>query len=80
MIASLTDSTPEILPEDGPAFDVPDVQIYGTAYKVSVQIDCRGAVLVAYTKDDRGKVGRSHIRLDPAAIDYVIRRLTQLAA
>ncbi|MFJ2629973.1 hypothetical protein ACIO6T_43300 [Streptomyces sp. NPDC087532] len=79
MIASLAHSTPETLPEDGPAFDVPDVQIYGTAYKLAVQIDRRGAVLVAYTKDDRGKVGRSHIRLDPAAIDYVIRRLNELA-
>ncbi|WP_413751715.1 hypothetical protein NRF20_00040 (plasmid) [Streptomyces sp. R-74717] len=56
--------------------DVPDTQIYGAAYKVSVQTDTEGAVIVAYTRDpETGRIGRSWIRLNPAGADYVRRRL-----
>ncbi|MEU5430930.1 hypothetical protein AB0H73_35730 [Streptomyces olivoreticuli] len=57
--------------------DVPDVEITGTVYKMTVQRASEGAVLVAYTKDDDGRIGRSWIRLDLAAVDYVKRRLSE---
>ncbi|WP_143667110.1 DUF2637 domain-containing protein [Streptomyces sp. FBKL.4005] len=49
-------------------FDIPDVQITGTVYKMNVQTDRKGAVLVAYTRDPprhgsapaRSIGGRSH--------------------
>ncbi|WP_030775267.1 hypothetical protein [Streptomyces sp. NRRL F-2664] len=60
----------------GPPFDVPDVQTYGTAYKLNVQTDRNGAVLVAYTRDaTTGAVTRSQIRIDPAGSAYIRRRL-----
>ncbi|MEU2455864.1 hypothetical protein ABZ605_37965 [Streptomyces sp. NPDC012765] len=61
---------------EGPPFDVPDVQTYGAAYKLNVQTDSRGAVLVAYTRDAAtGAVTRSQIRIDPAGAAYIRRRL-----
>ncbi|WKK24129.1 hypothetical protein QZH56_36755 [Streptomyces olivoreticuli] len=57
--------------------DVPDVEITGTVYKMTFQTDRDGAVLVAYTKDDGGRIGRSWIRLDLAAVDYMQRRLSE---
>ncbi|WP_327135919.1 hypothetical protein OG311_38115 (plasmid) [Streptomyces sp. NBC_01343] len=61
---------------DAPPFDVPDVQTYGEAYKIIVQTDARGAVLVAYTRDaETGAVTRSQIRVDPAGASYIRRRL-----
>ncbi|WJV51838.1 hypothetical protein [Streptomyces flavofungini] len=62
--------------EDEPRFDVPDVQIIGTVYKMSLQTDRRGAVLVAYSQDgDNGRIGRSFIRFDEAGLDYLRSRL-----
>ncbi|TLQ38623.1 hypothetical protein [Streptomyces marianii] len=56
--------------------DIPDIQIHGTVYRMSVQTDPRGAVLVAYTKDaETGAVGRTFIRFDLAGVDYLRRRL-----
>ncbi|MEU3756383.1 hypothetical protein AB0H17_27090 [Streptomyces olivoreticuli] len=57
--------------------DVPDVEITGTVYKMTFQTDHKGAVLVAYTKDDDGRIGRSWLRLDLAAADYMKRRLDE---
>ncbi|MEU3065040.1 hypothetical protein [Streptomyces subrutilus] len=58
-----------------PHYDVPDVHTYGDAYKMSVQTDSRGAVLVAYTRDAAsGAVTRSAIRIDPAGVAYLQRR------
>ncbi|MEU9396917.1 hypothetical protein AB0D86_43870 [Streptomyces sp. NPDC048324] len=59
--------------------DVPDVQIFGTVFKMNVQTDAKGAVLVAYTRDaETGKVGRSFIRFDLTGVNYIRRRLGQL--
>ena len=61
--------------------DVPDVQIIGTVYKMSVQTDTRGAVLVAYSRDAAtGRIGRSFIRFDAVGINYIQRRLGAFAA
>lgn len=65
--------------DDAPAprFDVPDVQTHGDVYKMTVQTDARGAVLVAYTRDAAtGAVTRSHLRIDPAGAAYIRRRLS----
>ncbi|MFE9222611.1 hypothetical protein ACFYN3_40750 [Streptomyces lavendulae] len=65
--------------ETAPRFPVPDVTTYGDADRVTVRLDARGAVLVAYTTDaETGTVTRSSIRLDPAAVAYVRRRLCGL--
>lgn len=57
-------------------FPVPDIQTFGAATKLQVQTDSRGAVLVAYTTDaESGKVTRSQIRVDPAGVAYIRRRL-----
>lgn len=61
-------------------FDIPDVQIIGTVYKMNVQTDTKGAVLVAYTRDAEGGIGRSFIRFDAAGINYIQRRLGAFAA
>ena len=62
--------------DDEPRFDVPDVQIIGIAYKLTWQTDQRGAVLVAYSRDaETGRIGRSFLRFDQAAVDYLRRRL-----
>lgn len=59
-----------------PEYDVPEVQTYGAVYKMSFQTDSRGAVLVAYTRDETsGAVTRSHIRIDLTGVDYLRRRL-----
>nr|WSX25653.1 hypothetical protein OG690_38580 [Streptomyces tubercidicus] len=56
--------------------DIPDIQISGTVYKMSVQTDAQGAVLVAYARDrETGRIGRTFIRFDLAAVDYIKRRL-----
>ncbi|OYP10156.1 hypothetical protein CFC35_41695 [Streptomyces sp. FBKL.4005] len=61
-------------------FDIPDVQITGTVYKMNVQTDRKGAVLVAYTRDpETGRIGRSFIRFDAAGINYIQRRLSTFA-
>ncbi|MCB5181497.1 hypothetical protein [Streptomyces antimicrobicus] len=66
-------------PEGGRPFDVPDVQTYGYVYRMSVQTDARGAVLVAYTCDsETGAVTRSSLRIDPAGAAYIRRRLAGL--
>ncbi|MEU6996645.1 hypothetical protein ABZ953_39090 [Streptomyces sp. NPDC046465] len=57
--------------------DAPDIEIFGTVYKLTVQTDRQGAVLVAYTRDENGSIGRSWIRLDQTAVDYVKRRLDE---
>ncbi|MFD3834176.1 hypothetical protein [Streptomyces sp. NPDC058621] len=63
-----------------PHYDIPDIQTHGAAYKMSVQTDARGAVLVAYTRDaTTGAVTRSHIRIDPAGVDYIRHRLAPAA-
>ncbi|MFE3996540.1 hypothetical protein ACFXPW_33380 [Streptomyces goshikiensis] len=60
-----------------PHYDVPDVQTHGAVYRMSVQTDARGAVLVAYTRDaETGAVTRSLLRIDPAGVAYIRRRLT----
>ena len=65
------------LGEDEDHFDIPDVQITGTVYKMSVQTDTKGAVLVAYSRDAQtGAIGRSFIRFDAAGINYIQRRLS----
>jgi hypothetical protein len=45
----------------------PDTEITGTATRFGLEGDSRGAVLVVYTEDENGKVGRSWIRFDEAA-------------
>ncbi|MET9366107.1 hypothetical protein ABZX93_35125 [Streptomyces sp. NPDC006632] len=55
--------------------DRPDVEIIGTVTKMTFQTDRQGAVLVAYTRTDDGRVGRSWLRLDRAGADYIRRRL-----
>ncbi|MET9535566.1 hypothetical protein ABZY02_34290 [Streptomyces sp. NPDC006649] len=56
--------------------DNPDIEIFGAAYKMTVERDAEGAVIVAYTRDPKtGSIGRSWIRLDGAGADYVRRRL-----
>ncbi|MFB9594056.1 hypothetical protein [Streptomyces racemochromogenes] len=75
----MSTTVPDDDEETGRPFDLPDVQTYGAAYKVAVQTDARGAVLVAYTRDaESGAVTRSSIRLDPGAAAYVRRRLAGL--
>ncbi|MFI6006907.1 hypothetical protein ACIA98_42390 [Streptomyces sp. NPDC051366] len=65
--------------ETGRPFEIPAVQTYGAAYKLNVQTDARGAVLVAYTRDaETGAVTRSQIRIDLAGVDYIQRRLSGL--
>ncbi|MCB5181883.1 hypothetical protein [Streptomyces antimicrobicus] len=62
--------------EEGRPFDVPDVQTFGAVYRMSVQTDARGAVLVAYTRDpETGSVTRSSLRIDWAGAAYIRRRL-----
>ncbi|MGW6617833.1 hypothetical protein ACWGA0_30820 [Streptomyces erythrochromogenes] len=72
-------NVPDLYGDDepqGPPFPVPDIQTFGTAYKLNVQTDSRGAVLVAYTRDAAtGAVTRSQIRIDPAGSAYIRRRL-----
>ncbi|WP_274919458.1 hypothetical protein [Streptomyces sp. WZ-12] len=56
--------------------DIPDIEISGAVYRMSMQTDAKGAVLVAYTKDpETGRIGRSFIRFDLAGVDYLRRRL-----
>ncbi|MFJ2202374.1 hypothetical protein [Streptomyces violaceusniger] len=60
-------------------FDIPDVQIFGTVFKMNVQTDSKGAVLVAYSRDaETGRIGRSFIRFDLTGVEYVRRRLGAL--
>ncbi|MEU4850579.1 hypothetical protein [Streptomyces gilvosporeus] len=54
---------------------VPDVQISGTVIDMTVQTDRQGAVLVAYTRDADGRIGRSFIRFDLVGVEYIRRRL-----
>ncbi len=59
--------------------DIPDVQIFGTVFKMNVQTDSKGAVLVAYSRDaETGRIGRSFIRFDLTGVEYVRRRLGAL--
>ncbi|MFG3001899.1 hypothetical protein [Streptomyces sp. NPDC048340] len=59
-----------------PVVEIPAVTTYGAAYRMNVQTDANGAVLVAYTKDaESGAVTRSQIRFDPSAVAYIRRRL-----
>ncbi|MDO0939261.1 hypothetical protein QQY66_49045 [Streptomyces sp. DG2A-72] len=45
----------------------PETEITGTATRFNLEGDSKGAVLVVYTEDDNGKIGRSWIRFDEAA-------------
>ncbi|MFB6885814.1 hypothetical protein ACFCY8_33840 [Streptomyces noursei] len=45
----------------------PDTEITGTATRFNLEGDSKGAVLVVYTEDEDGKIGRSWIRFDEAA-------------
>ncbi|MFD0555277.1 hypothetical protein ACFQ0X_43460 [Streptomyces rectiviolaceus] len=57
-------------------FDVPDVQTFGTVYRLNWQTDAQGAVLVAYSKDStNGTTTRTFIRLDQPAVDYLRHRI-----
>ncbi|MFJ4888261.1 hypothetical protein, partial [Streptomyces sp. NPDC088731] len=74
---SLTHSAPE----GGPVFDVPDVRTYGVVYKMSMQADSRGAVLLAYTKDpETGQITRTQLRIDLAGVAYMRGRLDRITA
>lgn len=55
--------------------NIPDVEIIGTVYKMTFQTDRNGAVLVAHTRAEDGTLGRSWIRLDHAAVEYVRQRI-----
>ncbi|MBC9730227.1 hypothetical protein [Streptomyces sp. TRM68367] len=69
-----SDSPPSVIPDV-----IPDVQIFGTVFKMNVQTDSKGAVLVAYSRDaETGRIGRSFIRFDLAGVSYVRRRLGAL--
>ncbi|MFB7747418.1 hypothetical protein ACFXPM_34135 [Streptomyces sp. NPDC059095] len=59
--------------------DNPDVEITGDVYKMTFQTDRQGAVLVAYSKDTDGRIGRSWLRLSQAAADYIGARLGHAA-
>lgn len=61
--------------DPGPAVDIPHIQTYGEAYRLHLLTDSRGAVLVAYTRDNAGAVTRSQIRIDLEGADYIRRRL-----
>jgi hypothetical protein len=64
---------------DGPVIPPPDLQTFGAVFRMSVQTDSRGAVLLAYTRDaETGAVTRSLIRFDWAGVDYLRRRLSGL--
>lgn len=54
----------------------PDVEIFGSVYRMTVQTDNNGAVLVAYTRDENGRTGRTWIRMDQATVDYLKQRLS----
>ncbi|MEV0097356.1 hypothetical protein [Streptomyces sp. NPDC050738] len=74
----MNDTTPDTV-DDGPVFDIPDVQTHGDVYRMTVQTDARGAVLVAYTRDrETGAVTRSQLRFNRAGVDYVRRRLDEV--
>ncbi|MFD9152234.1 hypothetical protein ACWHAO_27860 [Streptomyces albidoflavus] len=45
----------------------PNVEITGTVTRFNLESDAEGAVLVAYTEDENGNVGRSWLRFGPAA-------------
>ncbi|MEU6467468.1 hypothetical protein [Streptomyces sp. NPDC046976] len=45
----------------------PNVEITGTVTRFNLESDTEGAVLVAYTEDENGNVGRSWLRFGPAA-------------
>ncbi|MFG2395196.1 hypothetical protein ACGFYF_41020 [Streptomyces lavendulae] len=63
--------------ETGPLFEVPSISTFGAVYRMSIQTDARGAVLVAYTRDsETGRVTRSSLRFDQAGVAYVRRRLS----
>ncbi|MFE9413924.1 hypothetical protein ACFYN0_34840 [Streptomyces sp. NPDC006704] len=55
--------------------DRPDVEIIGGVTKMTFQTDRQGAVLVAYTRNDDGTIGRAWLRLNGAGVDYIRRRL-----
>src|SRR5690606_20309469 len=44
-----------------------NVEITGTVTRFNLESDAEGAVLVAYTEDENGNVGRSWLRFRPAA-------------
>lgn len=46
---------------------IPDTEITGTASLFNLEGDSAGAVLVVYTEDENGEIGRSWIRFDKAA-------------
>ncbi|MFD4483233.1 hypothetical protein ACFWPU_44995 [Streptomyces sp. NPDC058471] len=61
---------------DVQTIDVPDVQTFGTVYRVNWQTDARGAVLVAYSRDTTtGTTTRTFIRFDQPAVDYLRHRI-----
>lgn len=70
-------SAPDDDVETGPVFEVPSINTFGAVYRMSIQTDARGAVLVAYTRDpETGRVTRSSLRVDQAGAAYIRRRLS----
>lgn len=56
--------------------DIPDVEITGEVTKFNLECGADGrAVLVAYTKDDEGRIGRVWIRFSPDGT-VALRRYT----
>ncbi|MFE3907219.1 hypothetical protein ACFXPY_45135 [Streptomyces sp. NPDC059153] len=43
----------------------PDIEITGTITRFNLESDAAGAVLVAYTEDEDGTVGRVWLRFEP---------------
>lgn len=65
--------------DDGPVIPIPDIQTYGAAFRMSIQTDSKGAVLLAYTRDaETGALTRSLIRFDWAGVAYLKSRLSTL--
>ncbi|MFK0296646.1 hypothetical protein ACIQU6_40100 [Streptomyces sp. NPDC090442] len=56
----------------------PNVEITGTVTRFNLESDTKGAVLVAYTEDEHGNVGRSWLRFDPAAMNALKTRAAGL--
>jgi hypothetical protein len=57
---------------------IPETEITGTVTRFNLESDVAGSVLVVYTEDESGKVGRSWLRFDPAATRALKTRAAQL--
>ncbi|MFF4392953.1 hypothetical protein ACFY0G_40465 [Streptomyces sp. NPDC001552] len=56
----------------------PNVEITGTVTRFNLEADAEGAVLVVYTEDENGTVGRSWLRFRPAAANALKTRAAGL--